>query len=602
MTLLALINLDGAPLYGDSNPTGLSASERANLTLLGAHRHVALTYAIPPELFPAFPQPQTIDGQTWIAGRIRLDRKAALLEKLSQSGEQSAIARTDIRCQDARICLAAYAKWGEAFLERISGDYSFVIWDSSKQIMLCARDRLGVRLLFYFRSGQHVCISDSLERLAAIGDAAGKLDEMWIADFLGSSVSSDPERSVYSAIRRIIPGHILRIADGQCEHRRYWSLQIGEPRYHTSQKQCIDEFHHLLSMSITDRMPDGRVGISLSGGLDSSTLAAKAVECGGASRVVAQSRVFRSIIRDDEESFSKLVSDRLSIRHEVVAMDATYYLPGWCNETASPPEPSTSITSYAAEKLLAERMAETASVWFYGEGPDNALSFDWRPYLRWLWRSGIRGRALVAGLDLVSATKGAEWQMLLRRLIERRRLWIPAAVPVLPDWIDERFAAETGLKDRMRASHEARSSAHPWRPRAMASFASPIWQRLFDTLDPTHSKLPVEWRHPYLEAEMLQFLLELPPVPWSRDKKILRDAMRGILPDEVLRRPKTPLQGNPDSEILRRNPLPSLPAGSPVFRYVKQSRLAAHCESEIYYFELLKIYVLDHWLRQRGYG
>src|SRR5262249_4393136 len=107
-----------------------------------------------------------------------------------------------------------------------------------------------------------------------------------------------------------------------------------------------------------------------------------------------------------------------------------------------------------------------------------------------------------------------------------------------------RFAKRLDLTVRFNRAYE-RSVSHPWRPRAMASFQSANWLSLFECLDPTFAGGSIEWRHPYLDLRMLQFMLRVPPLPLSRGKNIIRLAMRGKLPDEILYRPKTPLQPIP---------------------------------------------------------
>ncbi len=118
-----------------------------------------------------------------------------------------------------------------------------------------------------------------------------------------------------------------------------------------------------------------------------------------------------------------------------------------------------------------------------------------------------------------------------------------------------------------RASAWGRRVA-PWHPAAFASFTSPIWQSYFDGRAFEGSLGGFEWRYPYLDLRVLEFMLSVPPVPWGWKKRLVREAMRGRLPAEVLARKKTPLDCYPEVATMRELGLPVLPGAHDVDRYV----------------------------------
>ena len=142
-----------------------------------------------------------------IIGRIRLDRRGELIERLAQK-----FPAADPAASDADLCLMAYAVWGEDCLAQLHGDFAFALWDEAGRQLLCARDRLGVRTLTYLQMGEVWWFSDSLdELLAASGFAGQALDRVWIRDFLKVGFCDDPARTVYADVRRLPPGHTLAI-------------------------------------------------------------------------------------------------------------------------------------------------------------------------------------------------------------------------------------------------------------------------------------------------------------------------------------------------------------------------------------------------------
>jgi asparagine synthase (glutamine-hydrolysing) len=101
------------------------------------------------------------------------------------------------------------------------------------------------------------------------------------------------------------------------------------------------------------------------------------------------------------------------------------------------------------------------------------------------------------------------------------------------------------LRDRYRELVREPPPAHPFRPDSYSSLVSPFVSSVFENYDAGYTRLPLEVRHPLFDLRIQRFFLRLPMLPWCADKEILRVAMRGRLPVEILRRPKTPAEGNP---------------------------------------------------------
>ena len=592
----AIFNVDGKPV--DQRRFGTSGHE---FECLDRTRHVAFVCSQAGSHLATGEAGgiRSLGGQYRIVGRIRLDARDELRPLLASFSEAGLG-----EVSDADLCLRAYAAWGDAFLDRLAGDFCFALWDDQRKRLIGARDQLGVRSLFHAEVGGAWFVSDSLDWIAAQTAVSRDLDDTWIADFLTVGHSLEAERTVYRHIRRLPPAHVLTISGTGAAMRRYWRLDIGDPLYFRDRRQYTEGFVDLMSKSIADRLPAGRVGISMSGGLDSTTLAACAVNVtGDTSRVVAECLYFERFASAREREFSSLAADRLGIELRHRPGDGLVYDAQWWTRSISTPEPSDLITTAHFDRGVVCERAERASVWFYGEGPDNALTFERNDYLAWL--SGRRDwrRLAEAGVFYLGAKGFSGWWETLRRYT-RRRDTVDESI-VVPPWIDPALVHRLDLPRRLAG--EMRTGAvgegpvprHPWRPRAVARFNDPIWPAVFADYEFEESLGPLALRHPFLDLRVLEFMLSVPPLPWAREKLLLREAMRGRLPAEILARRKTPHEAT----LPFGDELPRLSRDGNLDRFVDISIVSAGNWSGRLRNNAIAVHVLDHWLttmRLRG--
>jgi len=514
-------------------------------------------------------------GACCLAGRFRLDARAELRARLS--GPFAAES-------DGALCLRAHAAWGDDFVQHLSGDFAFVLWDGERRRLLAVRDRLGVRALFHAAAGGAVFVSDSLDWIASAAPIDRALDDRWIADFLTVGHCLDFERTVWRDVKRVAPAHRLDLSAAGATPRRYWTLQLDEPLYLRRAADYGERFVELMIPAIRDRLPAGRVGVSMSGGLDSTTLAACTVMAAGdPARVVAECTHFERLMPDEEKHYSALAARHLGIEIVHTAVDDLTYDPGWRTRSIDSDEPHVGAIAAEPERRMSLGQAALAPVWFFGEGPDNALVFERDAYLAWLLRRRDWRRLGEAALLYLGSKDG--WAETLRRYAGPRPP--SAGFAGLPPWLAR------DLDARLPKPPE---SAHPWHPLAMASFADPIWSALFSGFDDDERQAPFVWRHPYLDLRVLEFLLSVPPVPWARRKLLLRQAMRGRLPREVLERRKAPLADAPHAHPVRTLGLPVLARDPRLARYVDFGALPDAAASGPLLDRLIAVHALDYWL------
>ena len=207
-------------------------------------------------------------------------------------------------------------------------------------------------------------------------------------------------------------------------------------------------------------------------------------------------------------------------------------------------------------KLDLSRDAAThARVVLTGWDGDALLSESPRAYFAYLLRQGSWGRLL--GNTLAYAI--AERKLIPAGTFKRLNPWARQSARAgaeFPAWLNPDFVQRLRLRERFEdAAIDAASVAHLIRPRAFRLFES-IMRRsnFFDPCDPGCSRALVEYRHPLMDLRLLEHCLSLPPYPWCAGKEILRRALRGMLPEPVRTRPKTPLAGFPHHELLKHPP------------------------------------------------
>ncbi len=174
---------------------------------------------------------------------------------------------------DSEIALHLYQEMGAECLEHLRGEFAFVIWDEENDTLFAARDRFGIKPLFYVEDGSGLKIASEVKALFAAGAAAAWDHE---SVFQNLFFSFDQDRTLFKNIRQLGPGHCLIAKRGTVTVKRYWDVDYPKAKkatVHTPEAECIDDVRTLLDESIRLRMrADVPVGCYLSGGVDSSSV------------------------------------------------------------------------------------------------------------------------------------------------------------------------------------------------------------------------------------------------------------------------------------------------------------------------------------------
>lgn len=362
------------------------------------------------------------DAGLWLSadGRVGLGHRRLAIIDLSRGGHQPMVDASDHLCitfngeiynyqplrreleakghgfqtaSDTEVILEAYRAWGTDCLPRFNGMFAFGLYDSEKQQLFLARDRVGKKPLFYSQASGQFLFASELKALMKDGEFPRLLDPEALNFYLAYGYVPG-ERCILQGVHKLPPGHamIYEVRQGVAKIWRYWSLPQSEPREKSSPEELVEELEAQLLDSVRLRLiADVPVGISLSGGLDSSLVTAMAARI--SSRPVKTFNIsFPGHGRFDEGPHARLVARYFGTEHtELVAEAATVeLLPKLARQFDEPLADSSMVPTYLVSQLLRQEV----KVALGGDGGDEL--FGGYPHYNFLLKQE-RYRPLIPG-------------------------------------------------------------------------------------------------------------------------------------------------------------------------------------------------------------
>jgi asparagine synthase (glutamine-hydrolysing) len=545
-------------------------------------------------------QPCSLDDRTWIAADARIDGRAELAAELRAHGR-----RVPQQTDDARLILHAYGEWGERCVEHLVGDFAFAIWDGDRRRLFCARDHFGVVPCYYARLADGVVVGNGLWSLRTHPAVSASLDERVIGDFLFFGLNMDPAATTFADIRSLPPAHVLAFEDGAVRLRSYWEppaegreLRLKQP------EEYVERFRVLFDQAVGDRLRANRAGTHLTGGMDSTSVAATAQHVlaarGGDFDLRAYTIVYDRLVAEEEGRYAALVAADLGVPIECLAVEDYATRPPTGDVEWVFPEPG-GIPNQSVAYEIGRRVASFARAQLAGIGGDPLFHFELsRPSGLHEWRGLVRAVGLGLG-------DGRFPPLGIRPALRRALRPSPTDAMVLPSWINPKFAARVDLPARW---HELRGEGA--RPSDRTVMMHPKWSTIFALSQPAAKGLPFKVLFPFFDLRLVQYMWDVPRYPWRPAKRLLREAMRDRLPRAVLRRPKTPLyvprrRTRADDPLYRLALLPEtrrwreeLLSGGAISQYVdvQQARILIESPAPrrgMSFFE--NCFTLAYWLR-----
>lgn len=428
---------------------------------------------------------------------------------------------------DAEALLCAYLAWGEGCLDKLNGVFAFAVWEEQAGRLFLARDRMGVRPLFYARRGRRLLFASELKTLLAHPDVEPVVGPEGVAEIVLMGPGRTPGCGVFRGVHELEPAHCARCTAGGLRLRRYWSVQ-DHPHTDTFE-QTAEKVRWLVLDAVERQLPtDASLCVLLSGGLDSSILAAVAAR--RLRELGAELRTF-SVAHEGDERFPAagpesddrhiaLMRRALGMRHEKIVLGTAALADALEDSVLARDLPGMADVD-ASMLLLCGEVKRRAPVALSGECADEI--FGGYPWFR---DEGVREKY------------GFPWAQSTAYRAEFLR----------PEWL-ELTGAEAYVDARLRAALRATPLCEdqPADERHVKELTclNERWfmQTLLERQDRMSMYSGLEVRAPLCDHRLAEYLYTVPcemKEYHGHEKGLLRHAMRGLLPQKVLWRKKSP--------------------------------------------------------------
>ena len=492
-------------------------------------------------------------GGQWIIFNGEIFNHAELRPALEKAGHRY---RSH---SDTETILHAYEEYGESCVEHFRGMFAFAIWDRNKRELFCARDRLGIKPFYYYWDGRDFVFASEIKALLKHPAVACRFEEDLLAEHLAFGFSSGP-RTLFAGINKLMPGHTLRLKledpAPTLKLRQYWNIPDPDGRTlpDRDEQAWIRECRARLEETVRMRlMSDVPLGMFLSGGLDSSVIAALMAPM--VDRPVQTFAVGYREAAYSELSYARQVAEAIGAEHRetTVGMEDFFNaLPRLIWHEDEPLTWPSSVSLYFVSRLASQHV----KVVLTGEGSDEIFGgySRYRHYLLNRRMAGFYGwlpaalrrwvRRQIHAAELLPAS--------LRRKLKHTVLGRGSEFESLQ--LDNFYCAFTGQEQR-ELLRESRRWAPPYES-YMARYEERAWSTLARMLyadiktylvellmkqDQMSMACSIESRVPFLDHPLVEFATRVPDHLKIRNgagKYILKRAADGLLPAEIIHRRK----------------------------------------------------------------
>lgn len=418
---------------------------------------------------------------------------------------------------DTEVILKAYAEWGKDCVKRFLGMFAIAVWDLKKKTLFMARDRMGIKPLYYSFGKQGIRFASSMPALLATPDIDTELDPAALHNLFTLHAVVPAPRTILKGVRKLEPAHSLTIHEnGEHTLERYWELDATRPTEKFSDEEWTDKIHEALKLAVKRRnnVSDVPVGVLLSGGLDSSLLVGLLDEIG-----IEDIRTFTIGFDDQPEEkgseyeYSDAVVEHFNTKHHKVHIpneQTLTRLPEAIENMSEPMFGQDAIGFY----LLSEQVSKEVKVVQSGQGADEVFGgYFWYPQMQ-----AATGSALERFRPYYFDRDHDEMMEMLT-----------------PKYISRDFTSEL-MKDLLEAPKADQFIDSVLR----ADTTTLIVDDPVKRVDNMTMAWGLEARIPFLDHELVELAAKMPPEMKLRDggKYVLKQISRGLIPDSVIDRPK----------------------------------------------------------------
>lgn len=453
---------------------------------------------------------------------------------------------------DTETLVHLYEEYGEAAVHLLRGMFAYAIWDAPRRKLVLARDRVGIKPLYYIQLRDRLVFASEIKSILAAPGIPREIDLEAINAYLTLQYVPAPDTAL-KGIRKLPPGHWLVWEDGAVRTHQYWDVVFDDDPPPIAESAAVERLRALLEESIAlHKISDVEVGVLLSGGIDSTAVTALMNRNG--QRTKSFTVGFDAGAAVGEIGQARRVAESVGTDHHELLIGSAIAdaLPRLAWYQDEPVADAAAVPTYFISKLASRYV----KVVLTGEGGDEVLGGY--PRYRWLHRSeqvlaqpGAAALASVVGppvAALLPTGIGARVRAVVtgRSLAERHVRWIAnmddelKGALVHPD-VAAVFAKESPAGDVARWMAKA-GSAKPISALMYSDFKTWLPDNLLAKMDRMSMAVSVEGRVPLLDHKVVEFAATLPyrlKLSGMQTKRLLRSAIRGLLPPDLLQRPKT---------------------------------------------------------------
>jgi asparagine synthase (glutamine-hydrolysing) len=434
---------------------------------------------------------------------------------------------------DPQILLETYLKWGEACFENLSGDFAISIWDENKQTLLLARDHFGTIPVYYCQKKSVFFASSTLEQLLPFIDKnlAG-INLGFLAEYITDTLNNVDE-TVYKNIFRLPPASYLKLTKESFQIKKYWDLR---PIEITQNKTTFfEQFEELFFNSISKRIKDqSKIGVQLSGGLDSSAIACALSQIKCLSPVSLYSMLF-DLPQCDERDYIFSVRDKTKFELKTLPYSIE---PDWLQKSKRDGELLYHANCYLGEKMLGFAKNDTCSLLLSGFGGDEILT----PRTISIKNLLTEKTFLELSSFLFFKLKDFGTSTLLAKKAKKHLLALFPNLGWKPNWATLALIQDGEIRERLQQKTLLDKNLTKQQCQTYRSIFSPfsIFTKEFEAC--SSFKIGIDAAFPFLDKNLVEFCFSLPDFYFkgnghsANTKHILRESLSKILPEKVYKR------------------------------------------------------------------
>ncbi|MCX8020375.1 MAG: asparagine synthase (glutamine-hydrolyzing) [Chitinophagaceae bacterium] len=507
--------------------------DESGCVLLG-HRRLSII-----DLTPAGQQPMPYLNRYHIIHNGEIYNYAELKQELQQKGYVFRSAT------DTEVIAAAYDCWKEDCLKRFDGMFAFAIWDSRENELFAARDRFGEKPFFYSFDEGIFLFASEIKAFRALGLSL-KPNLKMLFNFITIGYTSNPEKpdeTFFENIHRLPAASFMRFSFVYFLPvvKKYWELLPHHTQQNPDDEEATEQFLHLFRLSVKRRLrSDVEVSVSLSGGIDSSSLTAMVKSVSDSDNIMRCLTVSFPEFEKDETEIAGKVAKRFGFEHLITQPDGRKLAEEWETLCRYQEEPFGSASIYAQFKLYELAAQCGVKVMLDGQGADEGLA-GYHKYYKWYWQELFRKYKLSRSGELEAARRlGVKEPFNWKNKIAAR---IPAFATIVLEkrYLFHMLNHPDLTRDFVR--HQSREAYYS--PPDYATLNDALYfnlcvyglEELLRYADRNSMAHGREVRLPFLQHELVEFLFSLPghfKIRKGWTKWLLRHSMQSLLPEEIV--------------------------------------------------------------------